>query len=125
MVSRDDALQATYATTFYHVTLRNADGSAVRARVNGRCKTWKTRPAEFRLPVKYGLRDCFYITETNADEWLTYDPTEEKRQREFREKRKAALRKSYGLADDCPDAVLHDRMLDDGMTPEVARIVCS
>lgn len=33
---------------------------------NGACKTWKTRPEEFRLPVKYGLRSYDYITETNA-----------------------------------------------------------
>ena len=25
----------------------------VRVRVSGRCQTWKTRPREFRLPVKY------------------------------------------------------------------------
>ena len=30
----------------------------------------KTRPTEFRLPVKYGLRDHFYITEQNVNEWV-------------------------------------------------------
>lgn len=57
------------ATEFWHRTARNADGSPVRARANGRVKTWKTRPAEFRLPVKYGLRECFYITPENAYQW--------------------------------------------------------
>jgi hypothetical protein len=58
--------QAMTLHTFYHVTLRNADGTAARCRSNGRCKTWKTRPEDFRLPVKYGLRQCFCITPSNA-----------------------------------------------------------
>jgi hypothetical protein len=61
---------------FFHRYLRNADGSAVRCRSNGRCKTWKTRPDDFRLPVKYVLKECFYITPTNAADWTTSDPTE-------------------------------------------------
>lgn len=38
----------------------------VRCRPNGAVKTWKTRPGEFRLPIKHGLRDCAYITQSNA-----------------------------------------------------------
>lgn len=57
-------------TNFVHRTLRNADGSRVRCRASGACKTWKTRPDEFRLPVKHGLRDSFYITPRNAHEWV-------------------------------------------------------
>lgn len=71
-MTRDDAMTCT---AFYHRTLRNADGTAVRCRANGRCKTWKTRPDDFRLPVKYGLRKCFDITPSNAADWLTSDPT--------------------------------------------------
>ena len=53
----------------WHRTARNADGSPVRCRANGKVKLWKTRPNEFRLPVKYGLRECFYLTHRNAAEW--------------------------------------------------------
>ncbi len=53
----------------WHRTARNADGSPVRCRVNGQVKRWKRRPTEFRLPVKYGLRECFYLTQGNASEW--------------------------------------------------------
>lgn len=53
----------------WHRTARNSDGSPVRCRVNGKVKLWKTRPTEFRLPVKYGLRECFYLTHRNAAEW--------------------------------------------------------
>lgn len=35
-------------------------------RRNGATKTWKTRPDEFRIPVKHGLRDHGYITEAIA-----------------------------------------------------------
>lgn len=37
-----------------------------RCRVNGKCQTWKTRPDDFRLPIKSGLRDCGAITQQNA-----------------------------------------------------------
>lgn len=41
--------------------------SIVHVRPTGVCKTWKTRPKEFRLPVKYGLYESTYITHGNAD----------------------------------------------------------
>jgi len=44
---------------------KNADGTAVRWRVNGKVKTWKTRPGEFKIPVKHGMYDYGYITEKN------------------------------------------------------------
>jgi len=40
-----------------------------RVRVSGKCKTWKTRPNEFRLPVKYGMYESSYITHTDAGDW--------------------------------------------------------
>ena len=61
--------------TLHHIRLTNADGTPARCRVNGKCRTWVTRPDDFRLPVKHGLRDCFYITPTNAHEWV--DPQRE------------------------------------------------
>jgi hypothetical protein len=69
MVTKEQAVNAHYRQEFYHISLKNSDGTPVRCRVNGKCKTWKTRPDEFRLPVKYGLYDCFYIDHHNADEW--------------------------------------------------------
>jgi hypothetical protein len=35
-------------------------------RRNGATKTWKTRPTEFRLPVKFGLYGYHAITQDNA-----------------------------------------------------------
>ena len=39
----------------------------VRVRVSGKCQTWKTRPIEFRLPVKYGLYENSAVTHLNKD----------------------------------------------------------
>ena len=35
-------------------------------RRNGKTKTWKTRPNEFKIPVKHGLYSYGYITQDNA-----------------------------------------------------------
>jgi len=35
-------------------------------RVSGRCQTWKTRPEEFRLPVKYGPYENGAVTQNNC-----------------------------------------------------------
>lgn len=43
------------------------DVQIVRVRPSGKCQTWKTRPNEFRLPVKYGLYESSAITQNNAD----------------------------------------------------------
>lgn len=55
---------------FEHVSLKNRDGSRLRARRNGKTKTWKTRPEEFKIPCKYGLYEYFYIDQNNCDEWI-------------------------------------------------------
>lgn len=62
--------QAQTCSMFEHVTLKNSDKKTpARCRKMGACKTWKTRPDEFKLPVKHGLYDSFYITQENAHEW--------------------------------------------------------
>ena len=66
MLTKDQAMTASY---FEHVTLKNKDGTALRARRNGQTQTWKTRPDEFRIPAKHGLKDYFNITEKTASEW--------------------------------------------------------
>lgn len=53
----------------------------VRVRVSGKCQTWKTRPDEFRLPVKYGLYENSAVTHVNHSDFhlpqdcpLNYNP---------------------------------------------------
>lgn len=57
------------ANEFFHKTLKDSRKQPVKCRRNGKTKVWKTRPDEFRIPVKYGLYQYFYITEKNCDEW--------------------------------------------------------
>lgn len=117
MITREQAIEFGSSwgrTELYHSTLRNSDGSAVRARVNGKCKVWKTRPTEFQLPMKHGLRDCFYLTQRNASEWLTIDPTEEPRRKAFIAKRLPGVAARAGLTPDAPLPILHDALVDKG-----------
>lgn len=69
MITKAIALSLRHGQTLHHKTLKNSDKTPVRCRINGKCQTWKTRPEEFKLPVKYGLRDCFYIDSSNAADW--------------------------------------------------------
>jgi hypothetical protein len=78
MITKEFAASLYKGKTLYHATATNADGTAKRCRVNGKLKTWKTKPSEWQLPVKHGLWGYFYLTHANAAEWLTYDRTEQK-----------------------------------------------
>ena len=68
-MTKNDAVNSCHGQTLYHKTVRGSDKAPARCRVNGKCKTWKTRPEMFQLPVKHGLYTCFYITEDNMHEW--------------------------------------------------------
>lgn len=41
---------------------RGRDKGPTRWRRNGATQTWKTRPADYRLPVKHGMRDYSSIS---------------------------------------------------------------
>lgn len=50
----------------FHATLNcpcEAKAGPARWRRNGVTKTWKTRPTEFRIPVKFGMYAYDYITD--------------------------------------------------------------
>jgi len=51
----------------HHHKNKNADGTPQRWKVNGKVKTWKTRPNEVKIPVKYGLYAYDYITHNDLD----------------------------------------------------------
>jgi hypothetical protein len=68
-MTRDQAIALPTGTVLHHKELRNADKTPLRARVNGRPKLWVTRPEQFRLPMKHGMKHCFYITERDAHLW--------------------------------------------------------
>lgn len=77
MVTRDQAIAAgaAWGRTEFHAngctrTIGARGGVKERTetwRSNGKCQTWKTRPEDFSLPIKYGFRGPYtYITPTNA-----------------------------------------------------------
>lgn len=72
-MTRDEALTLTPRQTVYHATLRNADSSPLRARVNGQIKTWK-RDNRIHIPMKHGINTYFYLTLENLSEWLLQEP---------------------------------------------------
>jgi len=65
--SKEDILNAS---EFWHRLSRNADNSPARCRKSGKLQVWKTRPTEFKQPVKHGLKDSFYLTPANISDWV-------------------------------------------------------
>lgn len=70
MITLEDIQNLRHGQNVEHVSLKNADGTPLRARKNGEVKTWKTRPGHFSAPFKHGLKNCFYITHENAQNWV-------------------------------------------------------
>ena len=66
MITKQIAITARH---FEHKTAKNKDGTPLRCRAMGQCKVWKTRPDDFKLPVKYGMYNSFYIDNSNANDW--------------------------------------------------------
>ena len=65
-LTKEDFVNDPYGTV-YHFEHEASAKRIERWRKNGAVKLWKTRPDEFRVPVKHGLRDYAYITELEAD----------------------------------------------------------
>jgi hypothetical protein len=78
MITKERAISLKPGTLLWHTSVKNANGTALRAKVNGRCKTWKRDVERFELPMKHGMYDYFYITAFNAHEWSTNDPDNQK-----------------------------------------------
>jgi len=48
---------------------RNGVYEAFNIRQNGKPKTWKTKPNDVDVPMKYGFRECFHSRMVNG-EWV-------------------------------------------------------
>lgn len=79
MVTLAQAKKLRYRQVLYHRRWTNADGSAERWRVNGRPKTWKTRPNEVRVPIKRGLFEFGYLTQDNLKDFSLKEPRRRRR----------------------------------------------
>ena len=70
MITKEQAVSTIYSQKLYFWYR----GRVQRAKVNGKCQTWVRTPERWRLPMKYGLRDCFDIDQYNCHQWyLTYE----------------------------------------------------
>ena len=67
MISLHQAKRLKHGDTLYHVSHKNGDGTPMRWRVNGKVKTWKRDPDRVQVPIKHGLWDHDYLTETSLD----------------------------------------------------------
>ena len=67
-MTRAQALALTHGDIVHHKAVKNADGTPARGRVNGKVKTWKTN-SNFRVPMKHGLYDYFYVDQDNYREF--------------------------------------------------------
>jgi hypothetical protein len=75
MITKQQALTANE----FHLgpckrTVGPRGGVTVKSNVwrrNGKTQTWVTRPNDFRIPVKYGLRTCGAILDFTAENWHT------------------------------------------------------
>jgi hypothetical protein len=99
MITRDDALEHRNEH-FYHSHERTRDGSSMRVRRSGMTKTWKRRPSDFHMPVKYGLYNSSYISERNQHEWHLFD--------------RGAYEKLAGVKTGTPLEILHDKLSENG-----------
>lgn len=57
----------------YHTSKKNADGTAMRARVTS-IKTWKRSPDRVEVRVKHGLYDYAAFNETELDQITDVEP---------------------------------------------------
>jgi hypothetical protein len=69
-VTKELLADLPYGTVFHYSPACRLGGNCERWRTNGQLKTWKTRPDEFRQPIKHGLRDYSYITHHIADQFV-------------------------------------------------------
>lgn len=72
-LTRAEAISAS-GRDIYCKRFVDSTGQPSRLRRNGACQTWKTRPEDFSLPVKYGMSDAFRITHQTADDYFFYLP---------------------------------------------------
>jgi hypothetical protein len=68
------AKQLGYRDELHHVVDTQDRGrQCARVRVNGQPQTWKTRPDEIRIPVKWGMRGTFQIWHYDLASWERAD----------------------------------------------------
>lgn len=73
-ITFEEAMALQPGELIYQLTATNADGTATRWKVNGETKWWITRPGEFQIPLKRGLREYGYLTHENMKLFSSTEP---------------------------------------------------
>jgi hypothetical protein len=69
-LTREDLRNAGFGSPHVHMNDRHRpDGTCYEWRGNGAMQTWKTRPNEFRWPIKYGMREYSSITQNDVGDF--------------------------------------------------------
>lgn len=72
MVTKQDCINARHGDHFRYLGGTYSKSKELKqVRVSGKCQTWKSRPEDFRLPVKYGMYESLAITPDNAAMFIT------------------------------------------------------
>ena len=74
MITKEQAIKLQHGDIIFKIGDYNADGTAMRWRVNGKCKLWKTRPEDFSVPLKYGLYSFGHLTPGTAPALTLVEP---------------------------------------------------
>jgi hypothetical protein len=83
MITKEQIMELPLGYELHHRWARNADGTPERWRINGKVQTWKTRPEDFKVPVKYGLYSYGYITHNEVHHFcLTAEEVKEQEKQE-------------------------------------------
>ena len=70
MITKDVAVTLKRGTELFSSLRKESRGNPSKVRVTGKCQTWKARPNDFSLPVKYGLYESFRIVnDAFAEHW--------------------------------------------------------
>lgn len=70
MINKQIAENLKHGTELYSSLRKDSRGNPAKVRVSGKCQTWKTRPNDFSLPVKFGLYESFRIVnDAFAEHW--------------------------------------------------------
>ncbi len=83
MITKEQALALKPGTVIYLTSFFTTGSKIVNLdkvtkwRINGQAKVWKTKPDQFQIPLKHGLYDFGYLTESNAALFSLEEPKKE------------------------------------------------
>jgi hypothetical protein len=68
-ITLQEAKNLEHGNIIYAIDYFNADETHQRFRVNGKPKTWVRNPNKVKVPLKRGLHEFLYLTESNLEEF--------------------------------------------------------